>query len=440
MKCRRVKKYFIRLAAAACMIVFLMGCGKTEGAAAGQDVEGQDIEEFPDGDYVSEDGVSDGEGDVSGTDTGSGVVDGGLENGADEPESALNRVDASGAGDAGQSGTREGVLEVPEGGRRLTAEELREYSEWVKGQSVYGFLLSDWQVPTQVDLFEVIYSGAGISHEGTKEQKQAFLDRYGQEEIYTDFLVIDRADMNAFLLEKVGLTYDEMLAKGNTGLEGIYYPELDCFCLEAGDTNYCMFECTDGVINEEGTIVTLCFESDSDWVKKCETRVNIAGGTKAILGNHIVEGDVVNVNVGLSADVPTEMVCLIEKSVFENLHTDADASAVENDYVLGDWSKITKEALQGTWYHHPKDAGDNKEYDVILRLDGDDAIVYYPSVTFYGETRYEWDVVDRSDRGLCPELAIYWRGTHDGELAWYILGISDARDYFWCNGEVFYKQ
>ncbi len=49
-------------------------------------------------------------------------------------------------------------------------------------------------------------------------------------------------------------------------------------------------------------------------------------------------------------------------------------------------------------------------------------------------------VIHRQSRGLCPELAIYWRGTKEGELAWYILGISEERDYFWCNGEVFYKQ
>ena len=73
-------------------------------------------------------------------------------------------------------------------------------------------------------------------------------------------------------------------------------------------------------------------------------------------------------------------------------------------------------------------------------FDGDKAVVYYPAVEFYGDTYYEWDVVDRSSRGLCPELAIYWRGTKEGELAWYILGISEERDYFWCNGEVFYKQ
>lgn len=321
------------------------------------------------------------------------------------------------------------------GGRKLTEAELQEYTEWIQDRSNYGFLLSDWQNPTQINLFEVFYSGAGISHEGTEEQKQAYLNRYGQEEIYTDFWVIDKADMDIFLLEKVGLTYDELLMKGNESLEGIYYPETDCFCLAAGDTNYCMFVCTDGVLNEEGTEVILQCEGDY-WVSKCEAVVNIVGGTKAIVSNHIVEGSILE-----AAEEPAEEpACLIDEAVLNNPHLDADASAVENSYVLGDWSMITKEALQGTWYHHPKSEGESKQYDVALQFDGDEAVVYYPAVDFYGDACYEWEIIDRSDRGLCPELAIYFRETKDAPLAWYILGISEDREYFWCNGEVFYRQ
>ena len=321
------------------------------------------------------------------------------------------------------------------GGRKLTEAELQEYTEWIQDKSNYGFLLSDWQNPTQINLFEVFYSGAGISHEGTEEQIQAFLNRYGQEELYTDFWVIDKADMNAFLLEKVGLTYDELLMKGNESLEGIYYPETDCFCLEAGDTNYCMFTCTDGVLNEEGTEVILQCEGDY-WVSKCEAVVNIVGGKNMIVRNHIIEGSILETD----EEPMEEPACLIDESILNNPQFDADASAVENSYVLGDWSKITKEALQGTWYHHPKSEGENKQYDVALQFDGEDAIVYYPGVDFYGDACYEWDIIDRSDRGLCPELAIYFRETKDAPLVWYILGISENGDYFWCNREVFYRQ
>lgn len=391
MKCGQKNKHAAGMTAVAVMMLLMAGCGEAQNDNLQTDEEplhvqdagqGQEVPELPGGAYIGD------------------------ENTGDE------------AGD-----------------RNLTDDELQEYTDWVQEKSNYGFLLSDWEDPAQINLFEVFYSGAGISHAGTEEQIQAFLNRYEAEGLETDFWSIDKADMNAFLTEKVGLSYDELLAEGNNSIEGIYYPETDSFCLAAGDTNYCMFTCTDGVLNEDGTIVTLHFEGDY-WVSKCETKVNIAGGAKSMISNHIMEGSILD-EMNEPVEEPS---CLIDANILNNPRFDADASAVENDYVTGDWSKITKEALQGTWYHHPESEGENPQYDVALKFDGDNAAVYYPSVDFYAEEYYEWDVIDRSDRGLCPELAIYFRGTKDAPLAWYILGISDDGAYFWCNGEVFYKQ
>lgn len=402
------------LAAGVVCMGLLTACGGPQEAEISAGVEWSDEEQV---DREHSDGEQAGE---EGSDVGQ----------ADEEYSDGAQAGGEGSDDEQAESVTAGEETV---GRKLTEAELQEYTEWIRDKSNYGFLLSDWENPTQINLFEVFYGGAGISHEGTEEQIQAYLNRYEEEGIYTDFWVIDKADMDIFLLEKVGLTYDELLMKGNESLEGIYYPETDCFCLQAGDTNYCMFTCTDGVLNEEGTEVILQCEGDY-WVSKCEVVVNIVGGTKAIVSNHIIEGSI------LEEELIDEPACLIEQEILNNPKFEADASAVENSYVLGDWSKITKEALQGTWYHHPKSEGENRQYDVALKFDGDEAVVYYPSVDFYAETSYEWDIIDRSDRDLCPELDIYFRGTKDAPLVWYILGISENRDYFWCNGEVFYRQ
>lgn len=329
------------------------------------------------------------------------------------------------------------------GNGELTKEELTEYTEWLNQWDNYGFLLSDWNTPEQINLLEVFYNGAGISQQATEEQIQIYLKQEGQEELYTDFWVITHEKINDFMLEKLGLTYDELTAKGNLSFEDAYLVDADCFAMEVGDTNYTQFEAVSGTENEEGTIITLHYRnthlSTIEWVEAGE--VMITKDSRQFLSNHIVEGAILDGSWQSSEPVDTEgLVCLLEDEVFQNLHTDADASAVEESYIVGDWNKITKEALQGTWYHHPSGEGNNTQYDVILRFDGDDAIVYYPSIDFYADACYEWDIIDRSDRGLCPELAIYWNGRDWGPLAWYILGISDAGDYFWCNGEVFYKQ
>ena len=321
---KRRKKYVpaVLLLTGGICIGMLTACGGT------QETEAQIRDSGEGSDDGQTDGVQD---DAAQTDE---IGTDGTPAEGDQPVSTQTDGEASQAGGDGQTES-DGMAEDA-GGRKLTEEELQEYTGWIQDVSNYGFLLSDWGNPTQINLLEVFYGGAGISHEGTEEQIQAYLNRYEEEGIYTDFWVIDKADMDIFLLEKVGLTYDELLMKGNESLEGIYYPETDCFCLQAGDTNYCMFTCTDGVLNEEGTEVTLQCEGDY-WVSKCETVVNIVGGTKAIVSNHIIEGSILE-----EEEFTDEPVCLIDQEILNNPKFEADASAVENSYVLGDWSRITK--------------------------------------------------------------------------------------------------
>lgn len=179
--------------------------------------------------------------------------------------------------------------EDPESDRSLTEEELAEYTEWIQDSANYGFLLSDWDDPTQIDLYQVFYSGAGIAGQGTEQERRAYMEQNDQSEIDTDFQSIKKKAVNDFLLEKVGFTYDELVKEGSEGLEDWYYEETDSFCTERGDTNYCEFVCTDGEISEEGTIVTLYCEGD-DWVSSCEVTLNVASGHRVFLSNHITDG------------------------------------------------------------------------------------------------------------------------------------------------------
>lgn len=206
---------------------------------------------------------------------------------AEEQEDVQTQEEPSQVTEDGE--TDQDLAEEPESGRHLTPEELAEYTEWVQDVSNYGFLLSDWENPAQIDLYQVFYCGAGISREGTEDEKQAHMARWDQPEIYTDFWAIDKTDVDALLTEKVGFTYDQLVAEGNRGMEENYYAETDSFCVEAGDTNYCRFLCTDGAMNEDGTTVTLYCDGD-DWVRTCEVKVSIEAGQRRFLSNHIEEG------------------------------------------------------------------------------------------------------------------------------------------------------
>lgn len=301
MKRKSVKEQTVSLALAGiCMLTLFSGCGQQDGAVRGSAEEAPGPEACPhpdDWQEEAEDGslpteipggayVSNEESDSDGADN-EDIQPGD----AEEKNDALQEMGEPAPAEEKQPDKAE--LDIPENGRRLTAEELAAYTEWIQDISNYGFLLSDWENPAQINLYEVFYNGAGVARGGTEEEKRAHMERNDQPEIYTDFIAMDKADVDAVLLEKVGLTYDELVVKGSRGMEDAYYAETDSFCLERGDTNYFPFVCKDGVINEEGTVVTLRFNGD-DWVRTCEVKVNIATEPWHFLESHIVEGMVLD--------------------------------------------------------------------------------------------------------------------------------------------------
>lgn len=144
--------------------------------------------------------------------------------------------------------------------RQLTAEELQAFTDYINEKENYGFLLSVYDTPAEVDLDQVFYSGAGIAAAPlSEEEAQEYLAVTGQEEIYTDVTRIEAAKLDEFLLEKTGLTYAEM----KRPLDGwAYLAKYDIYCMEHGDTNYQTFTCTSGSTPDEKTF-TLRFAEDS---------------------------------------------------------------------------------------------------------------------------------------------------------------------------------
>ncbi|SFR84569.1 hypothetical protein [Anaeromicropila populeti] len=119
--------------------------------------------------------------------------------------------------------------------------------------------------------------------------------------------------------------------------------------------------------------------------------------------------------------------------VLETEYEDTEEEAELKTWtVVGDFAEINRENLQGTWY--------NPEMDEELIITEEGCRVVIPYLDFYGEEVYEYDVVNRSDRGLCPALYIYFNGKNAGPLAYYIFGVNE--NYFWCNGQqaLFSKQ
>lgn len=146
--------------------------------------------------------------------------------------------------------------------RNLTAEELQTFTDYINegdNWGNYGFLLSVYDAPAEINLDNLFYNGAGIADTPmSEEEKKEYLAVTGQEEIYTDITRIEAAELDAFLLEKTGLSYMEM----KYPLSWVYLKKYDIYCMEHGDTNYQTFTCVSGSTQDEKTF-TLRFTEDS---------------------------------------------------------------------------------------------------------------------------------------------------------------------------------
>ena len=97
-----------------------------------------------------------------------------------------------------------------------------------------------------------------------------------------------------------------------------------------------------------------------------------------------------------------------------------------------DFEETLNRDYTGTWY--------DPVMGEAIRLCEEGAYVYIPYLNEYGDTLYEWEVIDRAKRGLCPELAIYISGRGAGPLAYYVAGYREGYFYGNSQGFIFYKQ
>lgn len=143
-------------------------------------------------------------------------------------------------------------IKANESGRALTAEELQLFDEFIQESCNYGFLLSVYDTPADANLNEIFYDGLGVDQEGiTEDEIQAYMDETG-DEAFLDFNKITATQLNDFLLERTGLSYDQM----NTRLVGwTYLPEYDAYYWQHGDTNIRFFNCEEGYTVDEKLFV-----------------------------------------------------------------------------------------------------------------------------------------------------------------------------------------
>lgn len=132
--------------------------------------------------------------------------------------------------------------------KMLTEEEVQYFENYLNQSDNYGFLLSVYEKPSEVDLEQVFYVGAGMQiTEMSEEECRAYLKAAGMEEIYTDVTHLTRTQIENFLQEKLGLGLQDM----ETPFSWVYVPEYDSYYHQAGDTNMISWDCVSGSVSEE---------------------------------------------------------------------------------------------------------------------------------------------------------------------------------------------
>lgn len=169
--------------------------------------------------------------------------------------------------------------------RQLKEEELRYFEQYLNQADNYGFLLSEYKTPEYLNLNEVFYSGAGLEQSAmTGEERDAFLNAVGQTEIMTDMVRLDKKQIDAFLLDKTGLTLDQM----KTGLGWVYLPQYDRYYTQHGETNIRSFFCPKG--EADGNLYRIWCLSDgyTQFSQECMVTLKKESSGYQFLSNEII--------------------------------------------------------------------------------------------------------------------------------------------------------
>ncbi|MCI8862597.1 MAG: hypothetical protein HFI20_08950 [Lachnospiraceae bacterium] len=174
--------------------------------------------------------------------------------------------------------------------RELTSEELRKFTQWINQVNNYGFLLSEYTQPQDVDLSQVFYIGAGIENTSLSEEEEAaYLKITGDEEIYTDCTRLTTDRINEVLEKKLGLTLDDMSRE----LSWVYLPDSDAWVWQHGDTNYVNFTCVSGRQLSEDTYELECVPGDENYeplIPSCRLTLQKHGEDYRFLSNIYTAG------------------------------------------------------------------------------------------------------------------------------------------------------
>ena len=195
-----------------------------------------------------------------------------------------------------------------------------------------------------------------------------------------------------------------------------------------------MAACGDADVDATGSVestgkIEVSEESEKESIEASATGSEKGSAEASVTGSTTGNsGQNVDGKTDGSVDVTGEVHPITEEEYnsFSKTCEATDASGFD------DFEETLNQDYTGTWY--------DPVMGEAIRLCEEGAYVYIPYLNEYGDTLYEWEVIDRAKRGLCPELAIYISGRGAGPLAYYVAGYREGYFYGNSQGFIFYKQ
>jgi len=235
------KKIRKTIAFAAVLACLLCACGPEPGAGEAENAPlfGEDA---PSAGDAGEEGD-----DLFSAPAGAEEADGSGQAAAEAAPAGQNPAGAGQTAAAAQNASGQESLTAAEENQALTrldAETLQNMEDYLNGMENYGFLLSCYEKPEDIDLSMVFYSGAGYP-QGKLEDKEEklLLDRMDCEEFVTPVTKVPEDYIQDLLARKAGITMEES-AKGLDGWSHI--GRYHAYYHAHGDTNYRKVDCLDG--------------------------------------------------------------------------------------------------------------------------------------------------------------------------------------------------
>ena len=154
-------------------------------------------------------------------------------------DAAQNGVSNQGTDSAMSAGIRGTVT-------KMDGEKLAELEAYLNDESSYGFLLSSYEQPQEIDLNQVFYAGAGFEQKGvTEKEKKLLVERMPVKEITTPVIKLGEEDVEALLKQKTGLSHESFLHPLGDLEEWAHIGRYKSWYTLNADTNRKQILCTD---------------------------------------------------------------------------------------------------------------------------------------------------------------------------------------------------